>query len=269
MIARIARGHLRHPELNRYLIGLSVVFWGLIFICWMIYPAENRYSIMTHTFSFLGSWEAKHNPQGWWLFTLALIVWGVGTVPLVAYTHHRFAAHYPRLAWPGTFFLLCGCLGMVLVGIFPDVAGDVIPGWRWTKVHEKVAVVAFAGFFLGLMWNALLLAWDAAAARWLGHRSHFNHGRLAVPSVTFAAIVAVAVYHLITWEFLYARMRADAAAGGYTIGSSWSEALNTKYSFPLWENVLIYSLYAFLMVFVVLLPRHPAPAPGVSAGEKA
>lgn len=266
MIARIARGHLRTPELNRYLLGMSVLFWGLILAAWLIYPAENRYSIMSHTFSFLGSWEDKHNPAGWWLFTLALIVWGLGTMPLVAYTHHRFAAHYPRLAYPGAFFLLVGCVGMILVGIFPDVGGDVLPGWRWTKVHEKVAILAFAGFFLGLVWHGGLLVWDAIAARFLNHRSHFNHGRLAWPYGIWSIIVGIAAYHLITWEFLYAQMRADAAAGGYRIGSSWGEALHTKYSFPLWENVLIYTLYLFLVCFVLLLPRDPSPGP---PGKKA
>ena len=44
-----------------------------------------------------------------------------------------------------------------------------------------------------------------------------------------------------------------AAAAGASIGSSWSEAMNTRYSFPLWENILIYTLFLFLVWMVTAL----------------
>ena len=49
-------------------------------------------------------------------------------------------------------------------------------------------------------------------------------------------------------------MKAEAAASGGHIGSSWAEGLHTCYSFPLWENVVIYTLFIFLIWFALALP---------------
>ncbi|HRZ84483.1 MAG TPA: hypothetical protein P5069_18675, partial [Candidatus Hydrogenedentes bacterium] len=58
---------------------------------------------------------------------------------------------------------------------------------------------------------------------------------------------------LVRWEYVYAAKKAAAAAAGASIGSSWSEAMNTRYSFPLWENILIYTLFLFLVWVVTAL----------------
>ncbi|HOH43512.1 MAG TPA: hypothetical protein PLZ53_10375, partial [Candidatus Hydrogenedentes bacterium] len=66
-------------------------------------------------------------------------------------------------------------------------------------------------------------------------------------------ILFTASYFLIKWEFVYAQMKAAAQATGQPIGSSWSEAMNTIYSFPLWENILIYSFFVFLVSKTLIL----------------
>ncbi|MCK5863064.1 MAG: hypothetical protein KAH38_11295, partial [Candidatus Hydrogenedentes bacterium] len=80
-LIRMLTGDFERTEIRRYLILMSVVFWGFILLAWIGYPAENKYSIMTHTFSFLGSYKTKHSPQWWWLFSIAMLFWCCAGIP--------------------------------------------------------------------------------------------------------------------------------------------------------------------------------------------
>jgi hypothetical protein len=77
LLKRFLSGDLERTEIRRYLIFMTGVFWGLIFLAWLGYPAEHKYSITTHTFSFLGSYNEEHSPQWWWLFSIAMLFWSV------------------------------------------------------------------------------------------------------------------------------------------------------------------------------------------------
>ncbi len=239
--------------IRRYLFFVSATFWALIFLAWLGYPAENRYSIMTHTFSFLGSWETKHSPHWWWLFTLAMMFWGVTGIPLALYIRRRFSAVSGWGAWLGAALFLLGFVNIALVGVFPDVK-TVLPGnLRMTDIHARVAVLAAAGFILGISWHGLLLLKDWLGATFFGGDRQLARRAFIAPYLFWMSITGVAAYFLIKWEFVYAEKKAAAQAAGIPIGSSWSEAMNTRYSFPLWENVLIYMLFIFLVWFTLIL----------------
>jgi len=252
MKARL-KGHFTPEQLRRYLVSEALIFWGLILLCRLLYPAENRFSIMTHTFSFLGSFDAKHNPRFWFLFTIALVFWGLFTVPLVLFLHRRLRGSSPWAVWPGTLLLLEGCLGMVLVGIFPDAHGKVVGDLMHTHVHQDVALMAFAGYGLGIPWMGALLLKDQI--RWIpwGGRRLFQWRKSIFPFAFYIVIFSIALYFQLKWEVVYSEMKANAQATGAKIGSHWSEALNTVYSFPLWENVLIYTMYTFMAWFPLTL----------------
>ncbi|HNR31630.1 MAG TPA: hypothetical protein PKI11_12140 [Candidatus Hydrogenedentes bacterium] len=254
-LIRYGGGDFRAGELKRYVTVVSLGFWGLIFIAWLSYPKDHHYSIMTHTFSFLGSFEGKHNPRWWWIFSIAMTFWGCAAMPLAFYIHRRFAVFTKWGARVGTLFLLMGCTGIVLVAVFPDARGAVIGTWEWTEIHEKVAIIAAAGFILGNTWHGLLLVADAFSSRWTGVAPRPARRAILWPYLFWVTLTGIAAYFLITWEFLYAEMKAAAHASGAHIGSSWSEALNTRYSFPLWENITIYTLFIFLIWFTLALPR--------------
>jgi hypothetical protein len=70
--------------------------------------------------------------------------------------------------------------------------------------------------------------------------------RARLPQFLFLAEITVAFSFLIRWEFIYRERRAEAEAAGRAIGSSWSEAMNTPYSFPLWDNLFVYTLFIYL-----------------------
>jgi hypothetical protein len=260
---RYMTGGFDYRELKAYLIFLSAVFWGLIFLAWLSYPAENRYSIMTHTFSFLGSFETKHNPEWWWIFSMAMTFWGLATIPLTCYIFRRFR-HISFLgAMIGAFLFLCGGVGLIGVAFFPDARGAVIASWEWTEIHEKAAVLTAIGFGLGFPWHGILLIKQRFSQKRIPYRFQFH--RFVLPYAFWGSIFCVAAYFLGKWEFVYAEMKANARATGESIGSSWSEAMNTIYSFPLWENILIYAMFIFLLWFTLTLPNEENARAGDSA----
>ena len=254
-LRRCVNGDFQPSELRAYLAFEALFFWGLILVCWIIYPKENKYSIMTHTFSFLGCFESKHNPNGWWLFSVAMVFWGSATAPVVVYLYRRFATVSTWGARAGALLLLAGCAGVVLVGLFPDAHGRVIGDFEWTDIHEKAAILIAGGYILGIACHGLLLLADRLSRGPFGRSSSFNHRKLAWPYLFWATMLAVAVYFQVKWEFVYGAMKETAAASGERIGSHWGEALNTRYSFPLWENLVIYTLFIFLVWFALATPH--------------
>lgn len=264
---RFLSGDFDPAGLRRYLLTVSCTYWGLIFVCWLLYPDENRYSIMTHTFSFLGSFETKHNPQWFWLFSIAMVFWGIACGLLVRYVHRQFTAISKWGAHIGALLLFGGCAGIGLVGIFPDARGEVIGSWEWTEIHEKVAVLGFSGYFLGGLWHGLLLLKDRITSKSFGRVPGFSYGHLLWPYVLWLGVISVAAYFLISWEILYPQLRAAAEAEGRPFGSAWSEAMNTRYSFPLWENLVIYTQFVFLIWFGLALPNRRTCLPTSGSGR--
>ncbi len=254
-IQRILTGDFAASEIKRYVLAEAGIFWGLIFTAWMSYPAEHHYSIMSHTFSFLGSWDPQHNPEHWYFFSVAMAFWSLASVPLVFYHYRRFALISRAGAFVGAFFLLLGSIGTMGVACFPDARGAVIGTVEWTKIHEKVAVLVAIGYTLGLLWHGGMLLWDRAARARAGRPGPFDHRRLTWPYLFWLAVTGTGVCNQIAWGLRYEGMKKAAAAAGTHVGSSWAMSLNTFYAFPLWENIVIYALFIFLAWFALAVPN--------------
>lgn len=253
LIREIFQGHFTPRTLRIYLAVEVLLFWGVIFVCWRLFPAENAFSIHTHTFSYLGSFELDRNPRGWWLFGAAMTAWGLATVPLVRYSTRRVAPVAPRGARVVRGLLLAGCAGVMIVGIFPDARGEVVAGVRWTDLHYFGALFVVLGFLIGITWLAVLVR---RAARFPefdpATRRAFQRARW--PHAFFVAVSAVALFYLIRWEFVYPKLKAAAEAEGRDFGSSWREAMHTIYSFPLWDNVFVVTLFVYFVWATLALP---------------
>lgn len=243
-------GYFEGHQLRNYILFVTGVFWGLILLVRILYPAENKFSIMTHTFSFLGSFDPNHNPRFYFIFTIALLFWSFSNVPLVLYMHRRFSSAWRWTAWPGTLFLFMGCAGMILVALFPDAHGKAFGNLRHTDIHQPVAAICFAGYIFGLP------CYGMAALRDFFRKPPLLQPRKIVkPFVLWFTVFSVAAYFQIKWEFVYAQMKAAAEVSGAKIGSHWSAALNTVYAFPLWENVLIYTLFTVMVWLCISVPK--------------
>jgi hypothetical protein len=246
-VTRRLRGEFSAAELQWYLFGKAALFWGLIALAWYMYPTEHHYSIMSHTFSFLGSPAEEHSPRWWWLFSIAMTVWGVGLTPVVFYLHRQFAEVSPWGARVGAGLFLLGCISTVMVAMFPDVSTPLFGKTRWTDIHERAAVLVAIGFGLGIPWFGVLLLRD----RLRGDARRFRLRRFIAPYLLWNLVIAVAAYNQISWGQMYAERKAAAAATGAHVGSSWSESINTIYAFPLWENICIYTMFGFLVWFAL------------------
>lgn len=247
MLQRAISGQFHAHELRKYLIFKTIVFWGLIGTCWLAFPAENSFSIMRHTFSFLGSFQEEHNPQWWWIFSVAMLFWAVAMLPTTRYLYHRFAAVSRTGAAVGAGLFLVGSIGIAIVALFPDSPDLVFGAVRWTEIHEKGAVMCFAGFVLGIGVFGVLLLRDRAG--------HVAHRGLLWPYVLWCGMLGTAAANQIYWGITYEAMKREAVAAGRDIRSSWGESLNTIYAFPLWENLVIYVLFVFIVWFTLATLR--------------
>ncbi len=237
--------------MRRHITIMAVVFWGLIALTWLGYPAENRHSIMTHTFSFLGSYEPFHNPRWWWLFTLALVFWGVAMVPLVRYAEKRFAAISAPGAGVGAVLMYMGCAGLVFVGLFPEGQATILGNIKTTHGHMAACVLLEIGFGGGILWHGGMLLRNARG----GRAGVFRHRAFIAPYVFLAVFMVTFVLLVASGRAVFPPMTAEKTASLWEPGSAWYASLNTVYSFPLWENLIIAVLFVFLCWFMLLLPN--------------
>ncbi|HNT89504.1 MAG TPA: hypothetical protein PKL84_16705, partial [Candidatus Hydrogenedentes bacterium] len=114
-LKRYMSGRHTRAEIRRHLAVLAVGYWGLVFCAWLGYPAEHAYSIKTHTLSALGSFDNRHNPDWYWLFSVAMVYCGVVMTPVIFYIWRRLAAISGRGAGIGAVFFLVGCAAIVLI----------------------------------------------------------------------------------------------------------------------------------------------------------
>jgi H+/Cl- antiporter ClcA len=245
LLLKLVRGQFEPATLRIYLAAQALFFWVIIFVCWRLFPVENAFSILTHTFSYLGSFEPDRNPPGWWLFCIAMVFWGLSSVPVVRYITRQVALASGKPLRGPARLLTTGCAGIVLVGLFPDARGAILGSIRWTDLHYLGAIFVVIGFVFGVPWFAAHL-FRAARSSETPEPVRTACRRARLPQLLFIAEATVALSFLIRWEFVYRERRAVAEAAGTTIGSSWTEAMNTPYSFPLWDNLFVYTLFVYL-----------------------
>lgn len=222
----------------------AAVFWGLILLARILYPAENSYSPMYNTFSTLGSLEEKHNPSWWWIFSLALAFWGTSSMPFVSYIRAQFRRISVPHARIGFALLITGCGGIILVGLLPYGRITLPGGIPLNRTHDRAAAAAAVFLAAGVLWHAGMLAADALKARRKKSIPLLASKSVIPPCALFFSALIPALYFRIKWRFVYAEMKA---VEGASIGSAWREALGTIYSFPLWQHICIATLFIFLL----------------------
>jgi hypothetical membrane protein len=245
-----AKGDFDRPFLQRYLTVVGGIYWFLILLCWGKFP-EHKFSIMSNTYSALGSYDQNNNPQWWWLFSVAMTFWGIATIPVVFYNFRRLATISAWAAGVGAFFMMLGGIGISLVGIFPDAAGTTLGNHSIREVHKYVALIGAGGYLLSAVWFGGMLVTDALKEGY----GDFEHKWFIPPYAVLGSVFGTGVYFLLQWESVYANLKAAAIAAGREVPGHFGAALNTRYSFPLWENLTIWSLFLFIVWFALALPE--------------
>ena len=242
-------GRFEKKELRTFLLVQLSVIWLLILIAYLLYP-PSEYSIMRHTFSYLGSQDAHNNPEGWYWFSIALIAMGILMIPLILYRHRRLSKIDPNMARFNTLLLIIGAIGIFLLAFFPDDGRDFMEDLSYGRIHNQLAVVAFAGLGLGNIFDSFIFLKD----RWPkwplggGGTKILNHKKLQIPVIGLFIVVFCTAFFLIRWEIIYPEIHAQNPE----IGSWPGEGI---YSFPLWEWIVIVYLFIYITATMLIYPN--------------
>ncbi|CAL6032324.1 DUF998_domain-containing protein [Hexamita inflata] len=237
----------------------SVVGFVLI---WCIYGASyytfnlsnypQQYSIMTSTFSFLGSWDSERNPKGWYWFTIGMVLSFFVEIPLLMYVYQRLKHVDLKLAKVSLVFWFMGVCAQFLVGCFPDANSIIFGKTKFSDIHNIVAIATFLSLLVSAPINGALVAYDRpGSCKKIGKKNMLNHRHTDICIGLVITSICISVIFSILWQVVYPIMYAKDPS----IGSNWSAAMNTIWSFPLWENVVIFTLYLYLIWFPFTLPR--------------
>jgi hypothetical membrane protein len=237
-------------ELRGYILIQVLASTSLFFLAWLLYPPENHFSILTHTFSFLGSFEARHNPRGFVFFSVGLISLSLTLIPLILYRHRRLALVAKTVAVVASALLFVGCVGLMLVALFPDARQDFLKDLSYGRIHNKAALLAFAGLFGGLSMDGLIYAIDRLP-RWPGGKGgrKLIYRRIVAPTfLILATVVGAAFVFLSLWEVRYPVLRARDPSITHWPGIG-------LYSFPLWEWLVMIGLLSAIYTLLLSLPN--------------
>ncbi|CAL6077539.1 DUF998_domain-containing protein [Hexamita inflata] len=230
----------------------SIIGFGVIFLCIIIaramFPKVNDYSILHNTFSHLGSYTKDNNPHGWIFFSFSQIISFFVQIPLVSYIRYR-VEHVNKIfgrVVTGTMYFGSTC--QLLVGFFPATRtimfGKVMVG----AVHQVSAMLGFLIQIIGYYMMSVLITMDRYKCR--KNNKKLNYMLVVMPVFVLLATVTLGIVALVTFDFIYrAHKKRDPS-----IGSNWAESIDTFWSFPLWENIIIYVTYLYYIWLPFTLP---------------
>jgi hypothetical membrane protein len=260
-LKRCLSGRHTPLEIRVHLAALAIVYWGLVFCAWLGLPERQNYSIMTHMLSLLGSFDDRHNPQWFWVFSVAMVYCGAAMVPIMLFIRRRFVAVSHWGAQVGVFFFLLGCAAIALTGLFPFGRGNAFGHWQWRVLHVNAAASIAVGFSIGILWHGALLLKDKFTTRALASRGRFPYLKFVGPYLVCAPVFGIAGYR-IHWKSIYEVIIASAHAPGGDTTHVWNRAMSGLGGFALLEHMAIWALTIYVIWFTVALSREPdATAP--------
>ena len=241
------------PRAGRVLRAVLILIAVLGFaVAWWRYPAENRFSILRCTISFLGSPDADRNPAGWRFYQAGMTAVLLLLAELAWLRHGRLRGVIGKTALWSTAAVGVSLALMFLAVWIADTREGRWWGMRTGELHTRMAVLAIPFMAAGLVL-------DGAALRRRG-----LHPRRWWPFPALGGVVLVGVAALVSWEIRCAR---DARLEHWP-----GEGIHST---PLWEWISFTCLFAFMVWMAhgkwspnpggdaagTSRPRAPAPAP--------
>ena len=171
-------------------VTLATIAAACLGLAWWLYPAENRYSILTSTISYLGSPDPDRNPQGWRVYQVGMTSLILLMGSWLSRRHDGFRRRRALLGQVGSGPLVVA-LVMLLVSVWiPDSRTQEFLGEKATRVHTRLAILAIPVLGVGLTLDTV---------------GRFLMGTRLVrlwPAFLFATLVAFAFWKLAEWESL-------------------------------------------------------------------
>ena len=218
--------------------NLSVLFGAIAIIglvaAWSCYPAENQFSIMRCTISFLGSPDADRNPHGWRFYQVGMTALVLLLFSLVAERHRRLCAPLGRTAvWSSGSILIALALLLLVVWI-PDTRQVGWFGIRTGHWHTCLAILAIPFMACGIVLDGVALWWSGV--RW----------RALWPFHLYGILTVTGVIEVTMWE----RMCKQNPTLHHWPGDG-------LHSTPLWEWIT----FSYLIVFMIWMAHGRMPVP--------
>jgi hypothetical protein len=233
-------GKFTSTQLRIYVILQVIVFLTFLGLARITYPKKNKYSIMTHTMSFLGSKEEFRNPKGWYFFSIAITWITLADIPLNLYIFRHLLTFSPIAGW---IMIISGGISTIfgiLVSIFTDKdtdrelsGGDFIQDLKSGRLHNVTAVVTFTTFIIANVVVGFAYVFNPTIRPWYDW---------VPPFLIFCVVLTGFFLFNWLWQKKCKQNRNLEPYPGIGI-----------YSFPLWEWSLFISLYIFLFwnVFII------------------
>ncbi len=223
-------------KVRTFLLAIAVA--GLL-VAWLRYPAENHFSVLSCTISFLGSPDANRNPEGWRFYQVGMTAL---LLLLCSFAAERHVKLRPRIGstamWSSAAITVSFALLMAATWI-PDSRQGEWFGMRTGEFHTRIAIIA-----IPFMAGGILL--DGVALRRSGVRF-----RVLWPFVVFGLLMVTGTSMLMAWKRM---CRVDSTL------SHWPG--DGLYSTPLWEWIA----FTYLVGLMVWLGRTRAWQPTHNAG---
>ncbi len=224
------KGNITKHLISHFYIPLVFPIFGLLlFFSWLNYPKP--YILGSQAISNLGN--PIRNPfPGWLLFSLAVWYLAFMLIPIFMFAYRKLKIIYPRLALIGTIVNFSAIIGMVFVGIFPNLSSTMI-------FHATGAIFAFGGLVTGaiIYWSILL---KEAMVKGFKHRTMIELVALLLIFLLFIMILIIGIIQILAIKF------------GISFVSWYLE-------FPFWEWVLFLFTLIHLFLIDLLIPKKVIP----------
>ena len=221
---------IRTPGLRGLLAAIAVC--GLA-AAWWRYPAENHFSVMRCTISFLGSPDADRNPAGWRCYQAGMTAVVLLLCSLAAERHRQLRAPIGKAAvWSsGAIFI---SLTLIFLAVWiADTRDTRWFGMRTGELHTRMSIIAIPFMACGIVLDGVALRWSGVPNRGLW------------PFHLYGLIVLAGGAELIAWEKM---CRRDP-----TLHHWPGEGIHST---PLWEWIV----FTYLIGFMVWMAHGKLPA---------
>jgi hypothetical protein len=189
--------------------------------------------------SFLGSPDESRNPNGWYLFSIAVIFKMITDVPLMLYVFRHVTTFAVIGGYFALFLYIISLISGIIVGLFPDTekkrktGGNFFKDLRLGMVHNIAAVISF---------GVSMLANLVVGLSYIAHPTARHIGMWLPPLFIYVAAATGMAWTQIQWQ---KKLKSDKTL------KPWPG--KGIYSLPLWEWILFFSLQVFIYwnVFII------------------
>ncbi|MBD3228121.1 MAG: hypothetical protein GF329_08025 [Candidatus Lokiarchaeota archaeon] len=200
------------------------IFFGFLITARVLFPGF--YSILFNAISDLGNPYLNPFP-GWFFFSLAF--WSLALLypPLFLYLHRKLMKIHTIEAKIGTVGNYISIIGMILLGIFPNISETII-------MHTIAAMLSFGG--LGI---AIIFYWLGVVHDSIQKALHYHHlGILMILTIITFLLTAISFF------------------GVVQIGTEiFSAQFLWLFEFPFWEWTLFIILAVQLFFIGLIIPE--------------